>query len=290
MHFFDLFNHAEISVIQYSPQKLCINKNLLVKCKFGCKNIKNKFISADDYFEDKIFSKFDSYFKIFKRRKISHVNLKENPEFNTNFKEGKIFWTELKKSLPVFILHGLNFSITNHIAAKYYQEKFSPSLNFFYSQYGNLQKNKKYFFQYGNVLFSGFLQLDKFNFFSEKIEFTLKKFNFYSKKNLQLKKWRGGKINFDEILSVLNCMGCDRCHLWSTVQFTGLECAYKLCKGIRVSKHETKCLLNSLKQYILAYKYYLYMESRLTLLFFVYYYRIYIFGSIFIILIIFNCK
>lgn len=53
--------------------------------------------------------------------------------------------------------------------------------------------------------------------------------------------------SFDAALSIIPCMNCQRCHLWSKIQFIGLKAATKLLfTPEKLSKEEIICFVNTL--------------------------------------------
>ena len=226
---------------------------------------------------------------------ILKVDLLQNPESKQSFK-GKLFWEKIKTlkttKFDNLIFKGLKNSIYMHIL--YYYEPLKISFKTyteinegFNSNFYKFLKidNKKFFnqlFFYFYFLGCGINNLDVDNlkgfeidtlkclkeFKSYFIKFeknNIKKFSEYS--NIKfINKYNDLITTFpviiDDLLSISDCIPCQKCKLWSYIQFKGILSCLKILEGKYISKNEAICFFNSFGRIYNSLRIYKEMENQ----------------------------
>lgn len=228
----------------------CENLKLLKTCDFDCPQIINS-----DLLEEEI-SEIQKNEEIEKNQNFQIICLLKNYEKDNKFKEGTFYWKELKKILKNkkynFLLESLQTSIFCHICYFPFKEKEKEkNKKLFFKNSKKIRKNNFDLFSF--LLIQSFYKIDFLKF--EKILHKNLIKQIQNLKNSTLKNYKIEEqivfdffINLDfelnEILRVLNCMPCQKCKLWSIIQFTGIKVAIKILKNENISFYELKCFLN----------------------------------------------
>lgn len=168
------------------------------------------------------------------------IDLNQNPETNTGYRYGaKEVWAHLFDVTPnpqyQTVMNGLRFSITTHICRYYLKTKRGYDAN--------------------PVLFKKKFKKSDFDDFNKLLAFVYTKFLYFDFRYLPISKnlyeklcyirniIRASKINvtmdfeyktaFRRVFAILNCIGCEKCRLWSKVQIGGLYMAFFVQKDYK---------------------------------------------------------
>lgn len=191
-----------------------------------------------------------------KTNQLVVVDLLKNPESFTGYKDGAAeIWKKLRElnssNLYKTILSGIQQSVNLHKAA-FYKKNGSFFLKNIY-----LFKKTCYNLEYRENLEELFFFLllilkktDKSHF--QGIIDNLKEhidINYDSITGSRLKKIiLNIKKDLEKVYKIIDCMNCQKCRIWSTVQFNGLYCGFKVLSGDEISKNDMIFFLNLLNR------------------------------------------
>lgn len=224
--------------IEFDPKMKCENDELLKSCTlWDCLIPENgKIVKSNGY----------------------KVNLLLNLPSNTGYKTGaREIWSEIqnlsKSSVYDFFIEGIQQSVNIHIAFRYKKlwNIYLPNLKLFKRICRN-EQSRRALRELKIFLLIALFQVKNEEYFELMNE--LKENSAIDKDTVDYLMWNEIlcqiKNDLSSIDGLIGCIGCQKCKLWSKVQFGGLLAALKIFNGENLSHLEFSFLMNFVNKLI----------------------------------------
>ncbi|KAI5148634.1 ERO1-like protein alpha [Enteropsectra breve] len=184
----------------------------------------------------------------------NRIDLLKNPEsFSPHGRGGPEVWRDIYALIETnnaakTIVSGLQFSINTHIAMRY-----SKWCSFYITNPSIFQRRYKKEYEMNFHLLYTFVcnAITKINENPTDIDSSVHKLSDMVSQSKSQFSTKGEEINskmdiqiINTMLLYLNCLSCEKCLLWGTIQLRGLRASLKLYKRIPITELDATCLVN----------------------------------------------